>query len=400
MGNSSTSFLPDYSCLDSNLSRNSVTPQYWDSHSISEDFRISSLLSATAILLFLLVGLPSNVIIIISIIQQMLYKGTTHLLLLNLAISDFLVCLLVMPFITITGFAGSFIFGESDYIRCQLCQTGVILTILYIFSLNILCLISIDRFIFVKFPLRYEVWVTKCRVMTAVVLMWLLAIAEGILPVFGVGEIKYGYTLLACTVRLEGVTHVISNRSYGALLLILQVIPIIVIIITNIWIACIARDQIKKIYRTRRSFGNPKDLQEYNRSIRQHIHKRRNKKQLVLIRTFGAILIANFVVWMPIMVLVVILVVVDSDSIPLGFYTLAFPLLLMHSALHPLIEGCFIPEIKATFKKFTGVSLCFKLITKGMKAGDNTDPTGEETTEQTFSGKYCCDVCSVAMLPD
>ena len=136
MGNS-TSIL-SISCNVENLSRNSVTPEYWDSASISGEFSANSTAIAVILLLFLLVGLPANVVIIVSILHQKLYKEATHILLLNLAISDLLFCVLIIPINVTAGFAGGYIFGGSDYVRCQVCKTGVIFTALSVFSVNIL----------------------------------------------------------------------------------------------------------------------------------------------------------------------------------------------------------------------------------------------------------------------
>ncbi len=97
---------------------------------------------------------------------------------------------------------------------------------------------------------------------------------------------------------------------------------------------------------------------EHDRIIQKRIHKQRNKKQFVLVRVFGA---ANVIVWMPILVLTITLAVVDGDAVPLGYYSFFF---FMHSVVHPLIEGCFIPEIKATIKKLMGISFCSKRFQK------------------------------------
>ena len=395
MGNSSTSFLPTYSCFDSNLSGNSVTPEYWNSHSISNDFRINSVLSAAVSLLFLVIGLPSNVFIIVSIIQKKLCQDTAHILLLNLALSDFLVCLLVIPFIVVTGFAGEFVFGGSDSTRCQICQFGVILVILSVVSIHTICWMSIDRFIFIKFPLRYEKWVTKYRVMAVLFLSWLLAIAEGILPVFGIGEIQYSYRLSTCTLNLDDVTiNGISNRQYGIFIAALQIPPVTMAIIVNTWIACIARVQVKRVYRTRRNLGNQIDLTGHSKSLRKKIHKQKNKVQLVLLRVFGAIVLAHLISWMPIIMLILTLAIVDSDSVPLALLSIPFLFFLMHSALLPLIEGSFIPKIRNTFTKVTGIEFCCKLMTK--KDGHH-DVDQESSPSAT---RMCCDIYSAAVLPD
>ena len=70
-------------------------------------------------LIFLVVGIPSNILVIAAILKNKLLSHPTHLLLLNLAVSDILVCVLVMPFNIVTALAGRFIIGSSDYVRCQ-----------------------------------------------------------------------------------------------------------------------------------------------------------------------------------------------------------------------------------------------------------------------------------------
>ncbi len=270
MGNSSSlSLLPSYSCFDENISRNSVTPEYWNSHSISDPFKHSSIASAAFMVPFMLIGIPGNLVTIVSTLQRKLYKDTTRMLLLNLAISDLLVCLLVMPFTMVAGFAGGYVFGNSDHTRCQVCQTGVIFMILTVVSVNLLGLISVDRFIFIKFPLRYRKWVTFPRSLVIIALAWLFSILQGILPLFGFGEIKYAYAFAACVANLYGGSPLIPNIYYGVLLVALALVPITTIIVTNIWIACIARRQIMTVYRTRKSFGNREERKKYNQEIQK-----------------------------------------------------------------------------------------------------------------------------------
>lgn len=409
MGNSSTS-LPTYSCSDSNISSDTITPEYWETHSISDAYRNSSLATAVIMLLFILIGLPGNAIIIVSIILQRLYKETTHLLLLNLAVSDFLVCLLIMPFISIAGFAGGYVFGDSDFVRCNVCQTGLIFTSLTVFSIDILAVISLDRFIFIKYPLRYHKFVTSTRIVIIVIFLWLLSIFEAILPLFGFGEIKYSYSFTTCTVYFFDDSKLTMNIYYIIFLVSLNIIPAAITVVTNIWIACIVRKQIRKVYRTRKSFSRNEDLVKYNQGLRKQIHKRRNKKQLVLVRAFGAILVANFIVWTPLVLHVIVLLAVDPDLIPLGMYPFVFLTFSMHSVLHPMIEGWFIPEIKMTFKKFLGITLCKRYckrrkrdesVVKNDMSSYNLESTNSSDgeTKDSTCGRGCYEVCSFAVVP-
>ena len=371
-----------------------MTPEFWSVYSISDDYKRNSQATAVIMLLFLLIGLPGNAAIIVSIIHQKLYKETTHLLLLNLAISDFLVCLLVLPPIIVTGFVGEYIFGSSDYVRCQVCQTGIISIGLTIFSLNILGLISLDRFIFIKFSLYYNQYVTMPRAIVIITITWLLSIFQCTFPLFGFGEISFAYSLTSCSVLSHGRGKLsIANIYYPVFLISLALIPIIFIIVVNIWIACIVRKQIVMVYRTRRSFGNRHSLNEYNKELKKKITKKRNEKQLGLIRAFGAILVSNLVAWMPIIFHNAILLFIDSSILPLGNYSFVLISFVMHSVLHPSIEGCFIPEIKMTFKTVLGISYLQKKWKKQQrKHGIATSELKDEQIHVQGCG-VCCKQC-------
>ncbi len=74
-----------YSCYDgTGLNYSSVTVVYWD----TEPHRGSTLANAVIILCFIIVGVPSNLLILASILRQQLYREPTYILLLNLASAD------------------------------------------------------------------------------------------------------------------------------------------------------------------------------------------------------------------------------------------------------------------------------------------------------------------------
>ena len=379
MGNSSSASFPQYICFAENLSRNSVTPEYWTPPS---EFRDVSLATGVVMLLFCLIGLPSNFIIIVSILKQKLYKLPTHILLLNLVISDFLLCFLYMPFTVIASFAGSYIFGSSDYTRCRLCEGGLIFTALTFFSVWTLGLISVDRFIYIKFPFSYEKTVTKVRTVITVIVVWLLSIFVALLPLAGFGQIIFSYTLETCLVNLFGETPLTRNINYMIFLIALGVIPVIIIVITNIWIVYIARKQIRKVY----------DLtsREDNRE-RKQIQKVKNKKQVALLKVFGGILIANFITWTPVIIYSVVSIVVSGDNVPLWVLVFVFGTFIMHSVLHPFVEGIFIPDIRNTFKKV----FSWKKISCKSGTNNSESQTGNRTLQPDSEdgNKICCTGC-------
>ena len=56
------------------------------------------------LLLFFLVGLPWNGLVIGIILKKKLFTRPTYMLMLNLAIANLLVCVLVLPLTVVTGF--------------------------------------------------------------------------------------------------------------------------------------------------------------------------------------------------------------------------------------------------------------------------------------------------------
>ena len=367
-----------------------MTPEYWYSFTTNEDIHKSSLAVGIIVTLFLLIGLPSNLIIIVSIVGKRLYKDTTHILLLNLAISDLLVCLLVMPMVIVTGFAGGFAFGNSDYVRCQVCQTGTILLIaLTLLSMYNVGFLSLDRFIFIVLPLHYRRYVTVPRVAIALCMTWIASTAVSLVPLLGFGEARYVHYITGCTTTFGTAPDVY----YIALLLILNLIPVIITVFTNLWIACLVRREINKIYKARKSLSGDQQLKNQKLNMQRQIRKKNNKKQLALIQVFGAIVVANFIVWTPLVILVVLTQTVQAGEIPLGCYITAYFCIIVHSVLHPLIEGCLIPEIKVVFKRILGFSCCFK-------TGTNSNETTEDDSTMSYSDRWdCCNVCALAVLP-
>ena len=94
--------------LCANASRNNVTDTAWR---LEGENRASGLVSAVLLILLLLIGLPWNLLVIVTIVKQGLYRQPTTILLLNLALSDILMLLLIVTLNTVTGLTGEFLYG-------------------------------------------------------------------------------------------------------------------------------------------------------------------------------------------------------------------------------------------------------------------------------------------------
>ena len=156
-----------------------------------------------------------------------------------------------------------------------------------------------------------------------------------------------------------------------------------------------------KVYKTRRSFKNKEDLEKYNQTLRKSIHRKRNKKQRDLMRAFGAIILSTFIVWIPAANHVLMLVFIDGHSIPLGMFTIAYITFISHTVIHPLMEGCLIPEIKETLKRMLGITYCKKKAKKRREsiAAAMIDPSDLGFGEPKGCCRRCRDMCAISLIP-
>ena len=355
-----------------------ITTSYWR---VNPDLTALGIITGSVMLVFFLIGLPSNILIIISIILQKLYRQPTHLLLLSLALADILMCLLVMPFIIISGIAGEFVLGESDYARCKVCQLGIALVPLGTFSLHILALMSLDRFLFIRYPLRYDNIVTKNKVMTSIVAISILSILLGIPPLFGFGDIYFDHPTFSCSPRFDYMTKVTKNVYYLVVVAVEAMLPLSMLITTNVGILYIAQRHIKQIYNTKKSLNNASQLENYHQKLKIKLCQEKYRKQLQLMRTFGAIFIAHMITWTPLIIRIFESLIRDSDNHSQWSNFIVITSINSLPALHPLLEAWILPEIRRYLTmKFT--SLCCR-----------NKPNAAETKENSLCLWNCCNNC-------
>lgn len=377
-------------CFNTNLSQDSITIEFWRSRDISDTFRNAGITTGSVMLLFFLIGLPSNAMIILSILSQKLYKQPTVLLLLNLALADLMACCLVMPPTIVTGLVGEYIFGGTDQIRCNVCQTGVILMILAMVNLHILALLSLDRFVLIKFPLRYRKLVTVKKAVFAVFGVWILSILISMLPLFGFGAIYYDHPTFTCTAQFDGNTHITKNIYYLILVLVETTLPFSVLIITNIWIVFIAQKQIREVYSIKRNIVGLDKQMEYSQMLKNKLQHKKNKKQLQLLRVFGSILISNLITWIPLLVRIIEASVTNSDNTSLWSNSIVILSINFHSVIHPVIQTSLIPEIRDRL-------LVFKPLNKCKQRFKTLDKSGCNGCNYSDSNNYCCCKCKATI---
>lgn len=391
-----TNYSSTYSCYDGKLSNLSITPEFWD---IPERNRPAVLSTAVFTLVFIIVGLPSNLLIILSILWQHLYKEPTYILFLNLAITDLLVCILVMPFTVMSGFVGSYILGDSDGSRCKWCMTAVIFVTLSLVSLHTLALMSLDRFIFIKLPMKYHRVVTVRKSVCCVMVLWVLCISVSLCPVLGFGDVSFGLSIASCTITLKEATRVTSNVHYFIFLVAVAVFPLSVLVATNTWIACIVQKHIRGIYVSLKG-SLPSDQEQVTISIRRRLNKEKNHKQLQFMRVFGAILLSNLVTWLPLIIRIMAVAVKGNDEFPNWVYVSVYLSISFTAVFHPLIQASLLPEIRKNFKFFIARVICWwkSVGHSGGVSDRKTEVTGE-SSKGICPNCFCLDILGATVLP-
>ncbi|XP_023152141.2 alpha-1A adrenergic receptor [Amphiprion ocellaris] len=132
------------------------------------------------LLVFVVFGVLGNVLVILSVLFHHHWRSVTHYFIANLAAADLLLSSAVLPFSVASEALGRWVFGRffcSVWAALDvLCCTASILS---------LCVISIDRYLAVSYPLHYPAIATGRRGLTAVAALWGVSAAISVGPLFG-----------------------------------------------------------------------------------------------------------------------------------------------------------------------------------------------------------------------
>ena len=376
------SVLSKYLSVCANASDSNVTIELW----LVQD----GIATAAFLLLFLVIGLPWNLLVVVTIVKQRLYTQPTIILLLSLVITDFIMLVFHLPLVMVTGFSGEYVFGSSDSVRCSVCSnTGFVSLLCSLNSIFTIALMSIDRFLFIYKPLHYDRYITKWRTVVAIAVAWLIAVAICIFLLTGFGIIIYSVQSFSCNIYLGG--------DFAIFLLIVICFAILPVIVFNVWVCCIVQKNIRAIYKVKRS--TLEDSETYRR-----VKKKQHKKERHLYLVFGTLLCSNIIAWLPISV--VSLIRLSGMTVPQDGTAAAQVLFLSQVTVHPIIETALLKEVRVPL---LAILFCCcaavkgKLSSnkgKGQMGHNGSTPHQNQGTENTAviaSDKKNC-ACDVSVL--
>ena len=110
-----------------------------------------------------------NVLVLVSFFVDRQIRQTTNYFIFSLAVSDFLIGFISMPFLTLAIYKNKWVLGSF------LCDIWLSLDYtVCLASIYTVLLITVDRFCSVKMPAKYRNWRTEKRIIFLVLLTWLV----------------------------------------------------------------------------------------------------------------------------------------------------------------------------------------------------------------------------------
>ena len=350
-----------------NASANSVTEGYWKTKNFAV---VLNQVTTAFLLLFIVVGLPWNIMVVIVAIKKRLYHQPTIMLLLNLVGTDILILLIHYPNIIVIGIARGYVFGSTDVMRCQTCKFVIFVPLtLTMDSLFVIALISFDRFLFIYKPLQYQRKTNKRRTLVSIASTTMLSIAIGVIPAITPGAIVYD-TDMFCSISIKIYWYIIVFISVAC-------IALVVIVVCNIWVIYIVLMNIKEVYNIRKSLYTLEKRKSLMQDLSERVRDERHKKQLHLFRVFGGLLLSNILTWFPLVLYFVLKIL--NVNMPLWVFSLVNVIFLSQVAIHPILETILITDVREPLKE---------MVTCGLLKKRKDD--FEKTEDQTSSFCLCC----------
>uniref|UniRef100_A0A3Q3B4J3 Trace amine-associated receptor 13c-like n=1 Tax=Kryptolebias marmoratus TaxID=37003 RepID=A0A3Q3B4J3_KRYMA len=271
-----------------------------------------------------LITVVLNLLVIISVSHFRQLQKPTNILLLSLAVSDFLVGFLLIPVEIFRGTA-CWLFGDGTctlfyYVACVVLSA----------SIGNIVLISIDRYVAICNPLHYPTRITVAKVKFCVCLCWLLSVVYVIL--FLRDELIQSGRSNSCIGECElSITYTAGTVD----LFISFLFPVIIIIVLYLRVFVVAVSQARA-------------MRSQNTAVtRQHsVNLKTKKSELKAARTLGVLVIVYLICWCPFYCYSVVEVDLTSTS----YTSFLFFLFYFNSCVNPVIYALFYPWFRKAVK--------------------------------------------------
>lgn len=212
----------------------------------------------------------ANLVVFISVYRKRSLRARASLFVLNLMACDFFSAFFAIPFEVI------YIMGKEEWllgVGGYYFTMGNFVCFLTMSFLNITA-VTLERYVAVRYPFKYQRWVTPKKIITVIVVIWLYSLLLSVLLSFTLDPNEYDF--------------IIPDQYYYPFLSIHVLIPIVIVAFAYIKLLTIAILQSKRI--------NAACNGTKNNQASSHSVFRQNMKAA---KTVGLFFVALVCVWLP-----------------------------------------------------------------------------------------------------
>lgn len=334
-----SSLSPDRHGYNTSLEDSNITNINGTGDTSSARYSLAeSIIIGTVLSLFVILAIAGNILVCVAVFTDRRLKRLNNLFIVSLAIADLLVAVLVMTFAVINDISEKWYFGSvfcNVWISSDImCSTASILN---------LCVISLDRYIHIRDPFKYDSFMTWKKVAAIISLVWIISIIMSFLPIHlewhkNESDRSQEPVEDACFFELNP-TYAVSSSTISFF------IPCIVMLAIYIQLYVYARRHLANIKKTTPGFSSA------NAS-----GKGSNSSDHKAAITLGVIVGVFLFCWMPFFI--VNLTTAFCNCIPDLVFKILTWLGYVNSCLNPIIYSIFNKEFRDAFRRILCPKSC------------------------------------------
>lgn len=298
-----------------------------------------------AVFTFIIIAtIVGNGLICVSVVKFRHLRTNTNFILLSLALTD-LSMVVIMILNAVTTVTGEWIFGQW----CCRAVASIGLTLSFISILH-LCVLSVDRYIAIQKPFRYQFIVTRRRVITILLLIWLSVVVILNVPL---ADFEFRADTYGCaSPSTQGPSR--ESPYIFFLVTLFVILPFAIICFSNAVVFKIAFTQARQLSRVERSLResaadicDQHEPQQGEKTVENHSLKREIKSA----RTFALVLGIFLLCYTPFYTAGTYRKIAGPIKVPRSVMNITMWVAFANSFCNPIVYGLRYSPFRKAFKQ-------------------------------------------------